>query len=331
VTNVPRRSGPRALPERVVAANHEAMAEPSAVTRERAGLAMSQITPSPSDGPAADQPVGPQGGTPPGPATETTERRPESSTPKPNRPIWLMVALAVAVAIIAVLVAVLVWPDDADDVATGPSTTVAPTTAAPTTEPSTAAPTTATTVAPAPTDTSTAVFPDASTDVRYDDPVEAARGFAVDFVGFTDPVVGELMQGDARSGEVEVRPVANGPVTTVFVRQLGTDGTWWVLGSATANIAADAPGAGEAISSPVSVSGNALAFEGTVNVEIRQDGTDQLLGTGVVTGGGDILRPFSGEIEFTHPTAAYGAVVFLTRSEEDGRVWEAAVVRVSFA
>ena len=34
-----------------------------------------------------------------------------------------------------------------------------------------------TTLAPAPVDTSTAVFPYASGDVRYDDPVEAARGF----------------------------------------------------------------------------------------------------------------------------------------------------------
>jgi hypothetical protein len=84
------------------------------------------------------------------------------------------------------------------------------------------------------------VIPDGSSEVRYDDPVEAARSFAVDFVGVTGPVVGEFMQGDARSGEVEVRPMANGP-TTAFVAQLGSDGTWWVVGSATANIVIDAP------------------------------------------------------------------------------------------
>jgi Immunoglobulin-like domain of bacterial spore germination len=291
---------------------------------------MSQITPTPGGGRADGQPAGPSGETPPTSATDT-EERPDTPTRELRRPTGLMVALAVALAVIAALVGVLLWPDDTDDVATGPSTTLAPTTAVPpTTEPATTAPTTATTVAPAPTDTSTAMFPYASSDVRFDDPVNAARGFAVDFVGFTDPVVGGFMQGDARSGEVEVRPMVNGPVTTVFVRQLGTDGTWWVLGSATANIAADAPGAGEAISSPVSVSGNALAYEGTVNVEIRQDGAARPLGTGVVTGGGDILRPFSGEIGFSAPTEQHGAAVFLTHSEEDGRVWEAAVVRVSF-
>jgi hypothetical protein len=139
------------------------------------------------------------------------------------------------------------------------------------------------------------------------------------------------MQGDARSGEVEVRPMADGPATTVFVRQLGTDGTWWVLGSATADITADAPVAGDPITSPVTVSGTALAFEGNVAVEVREDGRRSPLGSGFATGGGDVPRPFTAEVAFTPPTTGHGAVLFLTRSEEDGRVWEAAVVRVAFS
>jgi hypothetical protein len=303
----------------------------SAATKEKAGAIMTETTPSTGAHRPDERPSGQTDDTEPGPATPMAEPTPEAPAPEPRRPIRLIAALAIAVAAIAALVTLLVWPDDeADEVTTEPTTTLAPTTTEPsTTEPTTA--TTAPTAVPAPVDTSTAVFPYASSDVRYDDPVEAARGYAVDFVGFTDPIVGEFMQGDARSGEVEVRPVANGPVTTVFVRQLASDDTWWVLGSATANIATDAPGAGEAISSPVTVSGNALAFEGTVNVEIRQDGARQPLGTGVVTGGGDMLRPFSGEVEFSTPTEQYGAVVFLTRSEQDGRVWDAAVVRVRFS
>jgi Immunoglobulin-like domain of bacterial spore germination len=290
---------------------------------------MSQTTPATGSDQPDGRPVGPPDGTDPEPGTRTAAPKP--SAPGPRRPIGLIVALAVAMAVIAVLVGVLLWPSgDEDAVVTEPTTTLAPTTTAtPTTEPSTTI-TTATAV-PAPVDTSTAVFPYASGAVRYADPADAARGFAVDFVGFTDPLVGEFMQGDARSGEVEVRPTTDGPVTTVFVRQLGPDDTWWVLGSSTANITTDAPGPGEAISSPVTVSGNALAFEGTVNVEVRQDGARQPIGTGFVTGGGDVLRPFSGEIDYSTPTAQYGAVVFLTRSEEDGRVWEAAVLRVSFA
>jgi nucleoid-associated protein YgaU len=72
----------------------------------------------------------------------------------------------------------------------------------------------------------------------------AATGFATELVGFTDPVVGEFQQGDARSGEVEVRAAADGPVTTVLVRQVGSDDTWSVLGAATAQIVPTTPAPG---------------------------------------------------------------------------------------
>jgi Immunoglobulin-like domain of bacterial spore germination len=292
---------------------------------------MSESTSSSGNDAPGDHSSDRPGGRAPTSAMPTADRVPEPSPAARRPPIALIVALAVAMGVIAALIAVLLWPenDEADDVATQPTTTLAPTTtAAPTTEPST---TTTTTATITPVDTSTAVFPSGAGGTRYADPVEAARAFAVEFVGFTNPIVGGFMQGDARSGEVAVRPASNGPVTTVLVRQLGSDGTWWVLGSATRNIVADAPAAGESISSPVTVTGTALAFEGTVNVEIRQDGARQPIGTGIVTGGGDTLRAFSGEIEFSTPSEQFGAVVFLTRSEQDGRVWEAAVVRVSFA
>jgi Immunoglobulin-like domain of bacterial spore germination len=241
----------------------------------------------------------------------------------------LIVALAVAVAVIIALIAALVWPDDSsDETATEPGTTEVPTTEAPTTAPSTAPSTT--TPAAEPGDTATAVFPDPDTSRRFDDPVAAARWFAVDFVGFVDPVVGEFLQGDARSGEVEIRPQADGPATTVFVRQLGSDGTWWVLGSTTHDIVLDAPAAGDEITSPVALTGSALAFEGHVDVEVRQDGALEPIGTGFVTGGGDVARPFSGEVEFATPTAERGALVLHTTSAEDGRVWQAVVTRIAF-
>lgn len=262
---------------------------------------------------------------------ETTDAvRPDGGRRRP--PTTLLVAIGLAVAVIAALVAVLVWPDGDGDTVTEPTTE---TTAAPTTEPTTE-PTTDTTdtpdttVAPAPVDTSTAVFPYATGGLRFDDPVAAARGFAVDFLGFADPVVGEFMAGDSRSGEVPVRPVSDGPVTTVMVRQLGADGTWWVLGSATADVAVDSPAAMAAVASPLTVTGRALAFEGNVSVEVRQDGSTGALGSGYVTGGGDVMRPFSGQIEFSTPTAEHGAVVFLTHSAENGQVWSASTVRVQF-
>lgn len=108
------------------------------------------------------------------------------------------------------------------------------------------------------------------------------------------------MQGDARPGEVEVRPLADGPVPTVLVRQLGPDDSWWVLGSAMADIVVATPAVGDAINSPVAVTGGA-AFDGSVEVEVREVRARDPIGTG-----------------------------FVTTSAEDGRVWQAAVLRVQF-
>lgn len=174
-----------------------------------------------------------------------------------------------------------------------------------------------------------AVWPWESSDLRFQDPVEAARSFATDYVGFTDPVVGAFAQGDSRSGEVEVRPRANGPVTTVLVRQ-GGDDSWWVIGSATEGITLDEPEVLDEIRSPVRVRGSALVFEGTVLVHVREDGRREPIGTGVVTGGGGKAEPFEGSIEFSRPRASTGAIVLLTESADDGQPWQATVVSVRF-
>ncbi|HEY7071141.1 MAG TPA: Gmad2 immunoglobulin-like domain-containing protein [Acidimicrobiales bacterium] len=271
--------------------------------------------------------------------SEPVEAVPEGTSPAPprdrsRRP--LSAALVTAIAVIAALVAVIPWPGGGDDAATTePSTTVTtavPTTAPPTTaEPTTAPPTTATpTTAPPAVDTATAVFPSGPGAARYDDPVAAARDFATDFVGFTDLVVGPFRAGDARSGEVVIRANPNGPATTVMLRRLGAGGSWWVIGAATENISVSSPETGEDIASPVTVTGSALAWEGFVAVEIRHDGTREPLGTGVVTGGGDVMRPFSGDIAFGSPTQPYGALVLVSHSGENGQVVQASVQRVAF-
>ncbi len=176
-----------------------------------------------------------------------------------------------------------------------------------------------------------AVWPFAVSPTRYTDPVEAARGFALDYVGFVDPVVGTFMAGDLRSGEVAIQPSPSGPVTTVVVRKLGPDDTWWVLAASTPNVQLRAPSASDTITSPVTVSGEGTAFEGTINVEIRQDGTVTPLATDFVTGGGNgLMGPFSKAISFSQPSAAGGALLLSSRSGENGYIWEASVTRVSF-
>lgn len=176
-----------------------------------------------------------------------------------------------------------------------------------------------------------AVWPWFSSTVRYDDPVEAARAFAEDFVGFDDPLVGPFLQGDSRSGEVEISSSAAGPTSVVFVRMLGPDNTWWVLGAATEHIVIDEPDALDEIVNPVRVAGQALAFEGTVDVELRADGSSDPLVDSFVTGGGTELGPFEASFDYTDPEVDGGALVLTTESAEDGRIQSVAVVRVQFA
>ncbi|HET9444372.1 MAG TPA: Gmad2 immunoglobulin-like domain-containing protein [Acidimicrobiales bacterium] len=248
--------------------------------------------------------------------------------PPPGRPpgkarLWLALALVGVMALVGVIV---LTPRSLDD-GTSPSTTAGPSA---TTVPATTEPAVTTTPGPGAVDTTTAVFPGASSGVRFDEPVPAARAFAVDFVGFVDPVVGPFRQGDSQSGEVDVRPAPDGPVTTVLVRRLGD--SWWVLGSATANIDLRRPGALDSISSPVRLQGVSTAFEANVSVEIRQDGARRPIGSSWVMGGSmGEMGPFDGTVEFSEPTSALGAVVLFTESMENGNLWEASVVRVRFA
>jgi hypothetical protein len=176
----------------------------------------------------------------------------------------------------------------------------------------------------------TAVWPWETSSTRFADPVDAARSFATEFLGFTAPVVGPFAQGDSRSGEVEVRPRSKGPVSTVFVRQ-GGDDSWWVIGAANEHITLDEPEVMDEIRSPVRLRGTALAFEGTVQVHVREDGRREPIGVGIVTGGGDEPGPFEDAIDFSTPRASAGAVVLFTESAEDGRVWQAGVIRVRFS
>lgn len=234
-----------------------------------------------------------------------------------NRPIAALLLGALALVPVAC--------GDDDDTATSTGDSAAST--------SSAVPTSGTSSTEADLDTATAVFPDAAGTTRYDDPVAAATAFATDFAGFVDPVVGEYQGGDARSGEVEVRPTADGPVTTVFVRMLGPDDSWWVLGAATANIELTSPTTSDLVTSPLALTGSSSAYEGTVQVEVREDGNPEPLGAGYVTGGSMEMGPFEGEVAFDAPTQQYGALLLFTEAQEGdaaGHTQEIGVLRVRF-
>ena len=213
---------------------------------------------------------------------------------------------------------------------TGPSTP-------PTRVPSTTAPPGTTTLPPSttvppvsPGELATAVYPTPASGIRFAHPVAAARAFAVDFVGFVNPLVGSFDASGGESGTVDVRATESGVATTVRLHRM--TGSWWVLGSSTPDIRLDTPAASAMIASPIRVQGVSTAFEARVNVEVRQDGARAPIGTGYVMGGSmGAMAPFNGAIDFSTPNAARGALVLSTVSMENGNLWEATVVRVAFA
>ena len=287
--------------------------------------------------------------------TETPDAAGPTTTGGGASTKWWLIAGAVVLIAALVVGLVLITADDDDEstdsVATteaaattvvsdttevpatteSPGTTQAPgttepvaTTEAPTTEPST-------TVAPVPDQVRTAIWPWFETDLRYADPVEAAVGFASDYLGFVDPIASEFMAGDNRSGEVEIRSVDTGPATVVFVRQLTADDSWWILGAASENITIDEPEALDEVTSPLTVSGTALAFEGTVDVQLRADGNGEPIFEGFVTGsGGPEPGPYSETFEFTSPGETGGALVMLSLSSEDGSTLDASAMRIFY-
>jgi len=174
------------------------------------------------------------------------------------------------------------------------------------------------------------VWPTTASSTRYATPRAAATGFATVYLHMVDTMVGAFQQGDSHSGQVPVQSGTTGPVTTVLVRKLGSGDSWWVLGAGTAAITLSEPVWDASITSPVTLQGTSMAYEGTVQVEVRADNNAKPLGQGFVTGGSTAMAPFNGSIPFTRATSTYGAVVLYTTSAENGTVREATVIRVRF-
>jgi hypothetical protein len=165
------------------------------------------------------------------------------------------------------------------------------------------------------------------------DPLVLAEQFMEIYVGMPDAVPGVARGVGAGHVEVDVTPPFGGPPTTVTLRTLAGTGSgrpWTVTAARTPEIVVDVPQPLSAVGPLAVVLGRGRAFEGHINVEIRQD--PQLappLGEGFVTGGGAEILPFSGAIPFAPPSDDAGAVLFIDSSAEDGSPLRATVVRVA--
>lgn len=271
----------------------------------------------------------------------------DEEEPGADRRASLVIVAVLLVALVGALVWVLVSNDDEDPAAT---TTSAPTTTE-TPDLSDSEPTESQPPASEPAEepfdptlsdeeAATAMWPDPRSSRRFDDPVALARAFGDELLGFEDPDPGPLLEGDSRSGEVELRPSADGPVTTVIVRQLGDD-TWWVLGAESDAIELRpvttmtrdvSDGDGErSTATSVQIEGRARAFEGTVEVLVVSDGSIEPVGTAELAAGvsGEFSH-FRGEVDVPGELTGYGAVVVRTVDAASSQVLAASAARLAF-
>lgn len=179
----------------------------------------------------------------------------------------------------------------------------------------------------------------ASGSTEYDDAARTAEAFLKTYVGMNAPVVGEASGESAGPGGRQVTFPATGvkamapPKMDIVVAEVAPGGPWTVISLRSENIVVDEPTAGSTARSPLHLRGKAAAYEGTVQVEVREDSqiSGQRLGESFVTGRGDgVLGDFIGNIAFREPAKPAGAVVFLEASAEDGSPIQATVVRVRF-
>lgn len=179
--------------------------------------------------------------------------------------------------------------------------------------------------------TTVAIWPFRDGDTIYEDPVALADAFASEYLGFTRLEVDDFEAADENSGRVAVRSFTNGTPTVIDVARLDPTGGWVVLGATNEHLVVTSPDRGSTVTGPVAVSGESTAFEGTVDVMVREFGRMDPIGQGFATGGANgEMGPFTTLIDLAEGGAEHGAVIVSTTSMEDGGTQEATVVSVMF-
>ncbi len=234
-------------------------------------------------------------------------------------------------------VASLVLVSCGDDEVAPTSTSAQPTTevastAAPTSPPATTEPvdTTPATTEPVAAPSTTvalvvkqaAVWPDP--DVVFASPEAAAADFVQQLLG-VPPVLSRFVQGDGRSGEIDVlSPGEGGPGSTavrsrLVLRQLGPDDGWFVLAAIDANVAINSPAQGDVVpAGPLTVSGVGRGYEATIIVKVVIAGTTTPLVDPVIAMGGssEVPEPYTATVDLTGVPA--GSTVTILVSGDTG-------------
>jgi Immunoglobulin-like domain of bacterial spore germination len=162
-----------------------------------------------------------------------------------------------------------------------------------------------------------AIWPFASSNRTFATPEEAAKSFAVDYLGMTHARLGATNDENGVKN-VEVFPNDRGNTRTV-VRVVEQPPRGWVVFEARADeIQVDAPARNAPLTSPLSISGQSTAFEATVGVELRPFGSTTPVFTGNFMGGSNgQMGPFSTSI--TPPSTDQPLVLVLFEGDASGQ------------
>ncbi len=159
-----------------------------------------------------------------------------------------------------------------------------------------------------------AIWPASS--VVFTTPEEAAADFVSNVLG-VPPQLGVFMQGDSRSGEIEVLSLPEGgdgegvPRSLLLMRQLGPSDGWFVLAAINEFNTITAPESAALVApGPIDVSGTGRGFEATVVVQafIVELGTEVDM---QVTQGGSFADPEPYEVTLDLSGAEVGDTVIL--------------------
>lgn len=240
---------------------------------------------------------------------------------------------ALVVLLIAVVAVLATGADEEDEPAATTTTTAAAETTTSTTDPSSTnnleEGSTTTAVFTPSVDPYDVAFPAPDGSRSFEAPQAAARAYATDVLGFTELVLGSAEPVGEGGAEVVVQDRDDGPETRIRL-QRSQDGAWYVLGSETDDVVVSQPGPGTSLATTFETAGEALAFEGNVQVLVLMQSDPTPIGEGTVTGSGSPpAGPFQGDVSFFAPERPTpGILVYRIQSPEDGRVVQATSFRV---
>ncbi len=218
-----------------------------------------------------------------------------------------------------------------------PAESITASTAAPTTTTATSAtvesidqPGTTVTAAPAVEQDPTQpfVWPQLTSEPRFITPEAAARSFAGFLAGYDDPTFSEFRQGDNRSGEIDVQPTPNGPVTVILLRQIGPEDTWAVIGATSENITINRPTAGANLANPITLTGRTKTPDGNLQYALYAHGQTEPIATGNITRTTDELEAFTVTIDWPDQPTGPGTLRLFTTNPNDGSIQETTIIPV---